>query len=241
MPGIDIGLLHGFGASAFTWRHLRDPLSEGHRVTVLDRPWASRADQVGATVGQLRHQGLGPALLIGHSAGAEVAVATALQAPELVSGLVLIAPVLGRRPPRLATAAARLPGTMLVGPALLRAGSRFMGPLLRSVWVDGSKVTAEVVEGYRRPLCQPGVAESLWEMTRLADGDEPLEVGPTLDGLPCLTIVGDHDRWATPTPFAGPPVVIADCGHVPHEEQPEAVLGEIEEFLREGSFASMDP
>ena len=198
---------------------------------MLARPWASRADQVAATLEGLDQAGLTTAVLVGHSAGAEIAVATALQAPERVIGLVLIAPVVGRRPPRLAAAAARLPGTMAVAPTLLRAGTRLLGPVLRSMWVDSSKVTSEVIEGYRRPLAEPGVAESLWEMTRVSDRDGPLEVGSRLDRLPCLAIVGDHDKWATPVPFADRTLVVADCGHLPHEEQPERVLTEVGAFL----------
>ena len=198
---------------------------------MLDRPWASRADQVAATVDQLRQLGVTPSVLVGHSAGAEIAVAVALEEPAMVAGLVLIAPVVGRRPPPMAAMAARLPGTMRIGPPLLRAGTRFMGPVLRSMWFDGSQVRPEVIDGYRRPLCRPGVAESLWEMTRTSDRDGNLDVGSRLAGLPCLAIVGDHDRWATPTPYAGQRVVVPDCGHLPHEERPEAVVAEIEAFL----------
>jgi pimeloyl-ACP methyl ester carboxylesterase len=104
--GTEIGLLHGFGASAFTWRHLTGPLAVRHRVEVLDRPLASRDEQVAATLGQLDRLEMDRPVLIGHSAGAEIAVALALAEPARVGGLVLIAPV--------------------VGPPALRLGVRFL-------------------------------------------------------------------------------------------------------------------
>jgi pimeloyl-ACP methyl ester carboxylesterase len=229
--GTEIGLLHGFGASAFTWRHLTGPLGLRHRVEVLDRPWASRADQVAATLDQLDRLEMDRPVLIGHSAGAEIAVALALVEPSRVGALVLIAPVIGRRPPRIASAAAGLPGIMRVGPPILRLGVGFLGPVLRSIWVDRSQVTAEVVEGYRRPLRQPGVAESLWEMTRVSALEGPLVVGAGLAGIPCLVIRGERDRWDTTVPGLDRTVVVPDAGHLVHEERPSEVLEEVERFL----------
>ena len=198
---------------------------------MLDRPWASRAAQVAATRDELDRLGLSGPVLIGHSAGAEIAVATALQSPGTVGALVLIAPVIGTRPPRAAAAAARLPGMTSVGPAALRFGTRFLSPVLRSMWVDRNGVTPAVVEGYRRALEKPGVAESLCRMTQVSDQDGELEIGDRLSGLPCLVLVGDHDKWATSVPTAERTVVIGDCGHLPHEERPDQVLAEIDSFL----------
>ncbi|HET6793901.1 MAG TPA: alpha/beta fold hydrolase [Acidimicrobiales bacterium] len=229
---VDIGLLHGFAAGPFTWREVVDRLATNHRVAVLDRPWASLGEQVTATLDEIGRHGLDRPVLMGHSAGAEVAVATAVAAPDRVGALVLIGPVIGRGPPRLAVAAARLPGAGYIGPRLVRSGTRFLGPVLRSMWHDPRNVTSEVVEGYRRPLRQPGVAEALWRMTGVAGRDSSLlEAAGGLEH-PCLTLIGEGDRLAAPIAMPRNRTVwIAECGHLPHEEQPARVLAEVGAFL----------
>src|SRR5206468_7921759 len=106
------------------------------------------------------------AVLVAHSAGAEVALGVALADPSRVIALALIAPVVGHGPPWFARALASVPGSGRVGPPLLRAATSGMGPVLRRLWYDTAQVDASVVEGYRRPLLEPGVAEGLWAMTR---------------------------------------------------------------------------
>jgi pimeloyl-ACP methyl ester carboxylesterase len=227
-----LGLLHGFGATAFTWRRIVEPLRAAHPVAVLDRPWAALREQVGYTVQALECEAAEDWVLVGHSAGAEVALGVALDAPHLVRGLVLLGPVVGRGPPGPVRAAARLPGSERVAPALLRAGSGLMGPLLRRAWDDPSSVSEQVVRGYRRPLKEPGVAEALWAMAR-AGGDRATvrsRLGEI--GQPCLVVVGRTDRWATPVPVRhGRTVVVDRCGHLPQEERPVRTAREILAFV----------
>ena len=227
-----LGLLHGFGATAFTWRAIVEPLRAVHTVAVLDRPWGPLDEQVRATVQALDHHATEEWVLVGHSAGAEVALGVALAAQDRVRGLVLLGPVVGRGAPRLVRAVARVPGSERVAPALLRASSGLVGPMLRRAWDDPSSVSTEVVEGYRRPLEEPGVAEALWAMTR-AD-DDRAAVRSHLDeiGQPCLVLVGESDRWATPVPVPRSRTVVLDrCGHLPHEEQPARTAQEISSFV----------
>ena len=224
-----LGLLHGFGAGAFTWRAILDPLRAVHEVAVLDRPWAPLDEQIEATV---RALGSDAWVLVGHSAGAEVALGVTLAAPARVRGLVLLGPVVGRGAPRLVRAAARIPGSERVAPAVLRTASGLLGPVLRRAWDDPSSVSEEVVEGYRRPLLEPGVAEALWAMTRA--GNDPAAVRSRLGEIdqPCLILVGTSDRWATGVPVRhGRTVVLDRCGHLPQEEQPERTAREILSFV----------
>lgn len=231
---IDIALLHGFAAGPFTWRDTALRLRDGgHRVMALDRPWVALEEQVHATLTALDAAGMNRAVLVGHSAGAEVAVAAAAQAPERVRALILLGPVLGRGAPPIARALARTPGTDRVAPAMLRAACRaFLPRALGSVMRSAGPLDPSVVEGYRQPLLEPGVTESLWAMTR-ADppGDELLAAARNLLH-PCLVVVGDHDRWTTPVPVPGARAVTLErCGHLPHEEQPERTAEEILRFL----------
>src|SRR5215213_4565912 len=76
---VGLGLLHGFGATAFTWRAIVEPLSTVHSVTVLDRPWGPLDQQVRATVQSLERDASGDWVLVGHSGGAEVALGVGLR------------------------------------------------------------------------------------------------------------------------------------------------------------------
>src|SRR4051794_38370642 len=197
---MNFGLLHGFAASAFTWRNVVDPLGRLGRAVPLERPWAAVPEQIAATIGQLDRHQLDRSILVGHSAGAEVALGVALEVPDRVSALVLLAPVVGTGPPRLVRTVARLPGTRAVAAPVLRASLRWLSPGLRSAWYDKGNVTAEVVAGSREPLSRPGVTEDLWRMTGQADGQAVVSrLGDVTQ--PCLVIVGRHDRWTTELPL----------------------------------------
>lgn len=173
-------------------------------------------------------------VLVGHSGGCEVAIATAVTAPSRVRGLVLLAPVVGRGAPRLAAALATVPGSERVAPPLLRAGCRFLGPVLRAAWHEPAGVTPEIIDGYRKPLLEPGVAEALWAMNRNETPRADLIAGAATLDCPCLVIVGRSDRWATPVPIRGARTVwLESCGHLPHEEHPGRTAAEILRFLQQ--------
>jgi pimeloyl-ACP methyl ester carboxylesterase len=79
-------------------------LAERHRVIVVDRPGsgystrapdasASLSAQAGTMAALVRTLGLGPACVVGHSLGGAVALTMALEHPQQVSALALIAPL----------------------------------------------------------------------------------------------------------------------------------------------------
>jgi pimeloyl-ACP methyl ester carboxylesterase len=100
-------LLHGFGASVFSWREVMEPLSWYGMVVAFDRPafgltsrpmpeeWTgqnpySPEAQSDLTVALMDKIGIEKAILIGHSAGGSIAVLTALRHPERVQALILV-------------------------------------------------------------------------------------------------------------------------------------------------------
>ncbi|OWM69851.1 uncharacterized protein LOC116196019 [Punica granatum] len=115
-------LLHGFGASIFSWNRALKPLAEatGSRVLAFDRPafgLTSRVDlsslnvlsggedarplnpysmafSVLATLYFINFLAADKAILVGHSAGSLVAVNTYFEAPERVAALILVAPAI---------------------------------------------------------------------------------------------------------------------------------------------------
>ncbi|KAI4306985.1 hypothetical protein L6164_030219 [Bauhinia variegata] len=125
--GLPMILLHGFGASVFSWKQVLKPLAEaaGSKVLAFDRPafgltsrvnFSSAKDDtkplnpysmafaVLATLSFIDFLAAEKAILVGHSAGALVAVNTYFEAPERVAALILVAPAIlaPLRPPKIA-------------------------------------------------------------------------------------------------------------------------------------------
>ncbi|KAG6418533.1 hypothetical protein SASPL_120737 [Salvia splendens] len=107
-------LLHGFGASVYSWSRVMKPLANatGSQVVAFDRPafgLTSRGQTSSgsrplnpysmmfsalATMHFIDFLGADKSILVGHSAGAPVAVDTYFEAPERVAALILVAPAI---------------------------------------------------------------------------------------------------------------------------------------------------
>lgn len=120
LPHIPMILLHGFGASVFSWSRVMKRLAglTGSRILAFDRPafgLTSRVNAVELSSRSKDEKPLNPysmafsvlatlyfidflasdrAILVGHSAGCLVAVNTYFEAPERVAALILVAPAI---------------------------------------------------------------------------------------------------------------------------------------------------
>lgn len=99
--GPPLVLIHGLGASHVHWRAVSSELARANRVYVPDlpgfglSPLAGRSADVTANarlLGRLLEQLDRPAVLVGNSMGALIALLTTQAAPESVAGLALVAP-----------------------------------------------------------------------------------------------------------------------------------------------------
>lgn len=103
--GPPILMVHGLGG---TLHHLRRPLmdafGDGYRLIALDRAGSGYSTRTKDSMGTLKEQAselaafidalkLEKPLLVGHSLGGAIALATALDYPEKVSGLALLSPL----------------------------------------------------------------------------------------------------------------------------------------------------
>lgn len=252
-------LLHGFGASGFSWRAVMEKLAEHNRVIAIDRTGfglSSRPLELEryslnpySQVAQMRYmmrlvdQVAGPdaqVILVGHSAGGAVAALTALEYPHRVERLILVAPALfsGRGPSWSSVFQdTQLSLSMPIVKAMI---ARQFEDLLMSSWHDPSGITPNVVEGYKKPLLVPDWEKALQAFT---EAQQDIGLGDRLDQLqlPVLIINGDQDQ-IVPLPQAqrahamieGSKLVVMDrCGHLPHEEYPEIWLSQVKSFLRE--------
>ena len=251
-------LLHGFGASAFSWREVMEPFSELGRVIAYDRPafgltsrpmpgdWAgenpySSEAQAAIVIGLMDALGVEKAILVGNSAGGTISVYTALTHPERVGGLILVDAAIytgGGSPawarPLLGTPQMRHLGTLLAR-QIASSGDDF----IRTAFHDPTLVTPEILAGYRKPLNAHNWDRALWELTAAS---HPLGLAERLTelNLPVLVLTGDDDRivpseesirLGAEIPGASL-VVIPNAGHLPHEEKPEAFMQAVREFLK---------
>ena len=251
-------LLHGFGASTYTWHKVMDSLADKGTVIAFDRPafglterlmpgeWSgenpySDAFQVQLTVGLMDALNAEDAVLVGHSAGGSIALQTALAYPERVSGLVLVdaSVAAGNGMPGLARWLANTPQLKRLGPYLSRSLTGKEGDaFLETSWYDFTKFTEEDKAAYRKPLQMANWDVALWEYTKANRG---ANLTQHLAGIkmPVLVISGEDDRIIplaeSQRIAAGLPVAklitLAACGHVPQEECPEQFLPPVLEYI----------
>lgn len=251
-------LLHGFGASTYSWREVLTPLAAFVTVVAYDRPafgltsrplpdeWSgpspygleAQADLVVAMMDQFNAR---QAILIGNSAGGQVALYTALKYPERVKALVLVDPaVYGEGPiPSWARFLLFTPQMDRLGPLLVRTIQQNGDNIILKAWHDPSKVTAEIIQNYHKPLQLDHWDRALWELTK---ANETVHLDKRLNELklPVLVVTGDDDRivdtdlsirLAGEIPGAKL-VVFTACGHVPQEECPNQFLPAVVPFLQ---------
>jgi pimeloyl-ACP methyl ester carboxylesterase len=253
-------LLHGFGASLFSWREVMTPLSELGTVIAYDRPGFGLTDRPvveegGPNVYRVAAQaqlvtdlldalGVEKAVLIGNSMGGSVALATAQAHPERVQALVLVdaAVYLSESIPAWVSAVSRyMPATRL-GPLITRYLVRYrLGEqLLYRSFHDTFKVTRHVWEGYMRPFQVHNWDQALWSSLQYHHGEGMLRRLDRIQ-MPVLILTGESDRviparqslrLAERIPHAQL-VVIPQCGHLPHEERPDEFMAVAGKFLRE--------
>jgi pimeloyl-ACP methyl ester carboxylesterase len=254
-------LLHGFGASEYSWREVMEPLSKYGRVIAYDRPafglterpmpgeWAgtnpySIEGNVELLDGLMDELGVEKGILIGNSAGGGVAAAYALEHPEQVQGLVLVDPALGSgrggRFPSWLLPIMSSPQLRNLGPLLVRSIAGDSGDeTIRLAWHDPTLITQDVYEGYRRPLKADNWDKALYEFAIAAN---PVNYVDRLEELsmPVLVVTGDDDR-IVPTDSSiqlagkipGAQLVVFDqCGHVPQEECPDQFMDAMLTFLK---------
>lgn len=210
-------LLHGFGASLFSWREVMEPLAEKYRIVAFDRPafglterpiretWGTADDwsqgipysaetQADLTVRLMDELGIEQAVLVGNSAGGAVSMITALKYPERVRALVLISPAIySGGPNALAQWFVRTPQMQHVGPLIARQIQEWGLDFARSAWHNPSLITDEIWQGYRAPLQIENWDRALWELT-VASRANGLAERLNEITVPVVVITGDDDR-----------------------------------------------
>lgn len=243
-------LVPGMGDLRATWRDLVGPLVEaGYSVATVDLRGHGDSDtsftrhgdvvtgqDVLALVEQL---GAGPAVLVGNSMGGSSVTWAAAERPDLVAGLVLVAPLL-REPAigRLARAAMHGLMRVLFAPPW---GARVWATYYRTALNKGTRSPwlAEHVAALHRSLREPGRLRSFRALTVQLDHRV---VEPRLPEVvaPAIAFIGDRDPdfrdpraeldWVAAT-LGATQVWLTEVGHYPQHQRPDVVVPETLGFL----------
>jgi magnesium chelatase accessory protein len=245
-------LLHGTGASVHSWRGLMPLLAQTHTVIAPDLPrhafttghdayamsLPAMAGEVAALMKMLEVE---PAAIIGHSAGAAVALQLALD-HGYAGPIIGLNAALRPFPGALAQIFPALAKTLFVNPLVPRifTGSiDLVGGAERFLWRSThSRIDREGLACYRTLLKHPGHAGGALAM--MANWDLPTlrtRMGEARN--PVLLVHGTNDPaippgWARDAQGWLPDArleLLAGLGHLAHEEAPEAAQAQIAAFL----------
>lgn len=245
-------LLHGTGASVHSWRGLMPLLARSHAVTAIDLPrhafttghdaYAMSLPAMSAEVaGLLKAIDLKPEAIVGHSAGAAIALQLAL-AHGYAGPVIGLSAALRPFPGALAQIFPALAKALFVNPLVPRffAGTiDIAGGAERFMWRSTrSRIDAAGMECYRALLKNPDHAGG--GLAMMANWDLPsLRARMGNVANPVLLVHGANDP-AIPLAWAKDAAswlgharldVLPGLGHLAHEEDPEKAAALITAFL----------
>lgn len=259
-------LIHGFGASTYSFNEVSEMFSKNYRVIALDLPGFGLTERVSnstCNVDPYSREGqveivksfidtlkLENVYLIGHSMGGTVATIFAIKYPNLIKGLILEDPAIfeqGGSPKvivyLLKNPVGRIFFTMIAYPMVLSLQS-----LIKKAFYDKSKVTPEKINEYKKSL---RVKNWDYGLYRIVIADNQVDF---VDRIPqiklrILIINGENDTIVKPEDSEklssmitnSKFVLIEDCGHIPHEEKPEVFVHAVRDFIEKSSISPWIP
>ena len=234
--GKTVVLLHGFGGDLDNWLFNMGPLAAvadvvaldlpGHGQSAVTLPEASVEALTGFVSAFLDGLGVEQAHLVGHSLGAAVAAQLALDQPERVAGLVLVAPA-GFGPEI---------NMDYIDGFVGAASKKDLKPVLAQLFADESLVTRSLIDGVLRYKRLDGVGDLLAALAAgvFPDGRQASQPGLDLDPgrLPVTVVWGSDDQvipvaHADAVPDGATVVVLEKAGHMVQMER----AGEVNELL----------
>jgi pimeloyl-ACP methyl ester carboxylesterase len=249
-------LLHGFGASAYSWRFLAPALARDHRVLTIDlkgyglsaKPedgqYAIR-DQADMVAAFIRARDLHDLVVMGHSMGGGVTLMAYLKVagdePARIKKLVLIDSAGYPQKMPLFIWLAKVPGLGSVGGQLI--SPRFATTMaLRKCYYHKDRITDEQIDAYAYYGSLPGAREALVATARQIVPEDIAAVTSRYQtiSVPVLIIWGAEDE-VVPVSLGhnfkrdipnSELVILPDCGHIPLEEEPGETTKLIVSFLK---------
>ena len=255
-PGSErlIVLLHGFGASAFSYKNNLEILGEVGHVIAYDRAafgfterptdWETNPygtpgqpqvrDELVDLFGQDK-----AVYIVGHSAGGSIAASYAVENQEKLAGLVLFAPAVlsGGGGPSGIHWIYDIPQLDHLGPLLVSTIATSGLDSIYASYFDESAVTQETLNGYTAPLEVIGWERAFWEFNK-APRDRTVGERLTEITIPTLVITGDTDEVVATEDsrqvaeiMRAELVIIPQTGHLPNEEKPTEFANALSKFI----------
>lgn len=251
-------LLHGAGATTHSYGDLMPELSEDFQVTAIDLPGHGFTTMLGTgrpklpNVAQgvadlLEKEGVRPALIVGHSAGAAVAVQ--MTAAGLISPVALVSingsfyPFTGAAQ-HMFPAIAKLLFLNPFAPRIVAASAKNPKRVLKLIDSTGSKLSEDQISFYRHCFQSAKHVEGTLELMSSWDLVPMEGLLRSLD-IPVLQIIGDVDGTVKPSNARktatllkhGSTKEFEGRGHLVHEEIPQEVAQSIRIFYHEAAAA----
>lgn len=235
--GAQIVLLHGVGLRSEAWNWQIDALAEAHQVTAFDMPGHGEsavrsemsrvsdfADAVLAAID-------GPAMVVGHSMGAMIALDLAVRAPDRVRGVVALNAVFERSPEAaraVQARAAELDGVSVADPT--GALDRWFGP-------DDSPERL-ACQDWLRSVTPAGYKAAY---TAFAHNPGPRRADLARLSCPALFMTGGLEPNSTPAMSEamaalvpkGRAIIVPDAAHMMPMTHPEVVNAALLDFAAE--------
>jgi pimeloyl-ACP methyl ester carboxylesterase len=253
-------LAHGMGDSREAYRFVTPQLvAAGYRVASVDIrgcgessaqwPSYSRTDIAGDLVAVIRHLG-GPAVLVGHSISGGAATIAAAQAPELITGVIELAPFTRKVSIKLGdfrVSGYRKGSMRLIGAGLLGSVPLWLSYL--KLAYPGKKPAdwTERLARIEAMMREPGRMKAMRKMGQSTPADAGAQLGNVR--CPALIVEGSLDPdWADPR-AEGEAIVAAlpaglgqletidGAGHYPHVQYPNEVVSLMLTFLKANARA----
>ena len=251
--GTPVLLLHGNAVAANDWANagLIDALAQTHRVIAPDRPGYGHSDrsrerrwtpqaQAQTMADLLRQMQAGPAIVVAHSIGTQVALRLALDHPDRVSRLVLVSgyyfPTLRLDALAVAPVAAPVLGDLIrstVGPLAGRMGAAATLKAMFSPTAPPPGYERRIFEQSLRPLMMRACAADGAAMTTEA---AQLEKRLSELSMPIMVLAGAEDRIVDPLSQSkrlaheAPDAVfrlLPGVGHMLHYQNKNAVVAAV--------------
>jgi pimeloyl-ACP methyl ester carboxylesterase len=253
--GPPVLLIHGFGASTYTWRHIAPELARSHRVIAVDlkgfgqsdKPFDERYsvfDQAELLTQLIEEHDLRDLTVVGHSYGGGIALLLALQANDRLKGRIAKLALLDTIAyPQNIPVFFR----MLNTPFVSHLGVRMVPPTaqvrvaLQIAYLDNSKIEDSEVEVYAAPLKTAAGKHAIIHSARQIVPEDLEQISERYKSIemPTLILWCDHDRIVPldvglklrRTLPNSTLRLVENCGHMPQEEQPEQTLKLLKNFL----------
>jgi haloacetate dehalogenase len=259
--GPPIILLHGFPETWYAWRHQIPVLRKRYRVIVPDMRGYGSSDKPSSGYDKrtmardilelMSHLGIHRAPIIGHDRGARVATRFAKDHPRAVERLVLMdniptLTIFERMDAKIAREywfflfnnVADLPEALVTGREEV-----FLRFIFSKWCYNPEAFTEEEIATYVRAYRQPGSLRGAFNDYRAGVQDVEQDKADLTNKISCPALIvwgedfsGGGKMWdfraIWPDYIEAPEFVsIPRCGHLPHEEKPEAVNAALDDFL----------